>query len=217
MLLRAQSGLRTFLCGAASGATQGSLGVGGGILMVNGLTRFNGMRQAQAVGTGLPTQIFTNTIGGATFAAAGLVDPLAAVTLGSASILGAMGGVRLGSRMNEEESRGVMGAFMVALSPLMALGPLLRRHDDEDDDGGGGGDVDNSGRLREAASLLSAATSAAPTGDDDAETRIEAGAEHWTVRWQPKRLWEDARARGPVAVGQLLGLGTLVGVCQNHT
>lgn len=162
--------------------------------MVNGLTRFNKMRQVEAVGTGLPTQILTNTISGAMFAGAGLVDPLAAVTLGSASILGAMGGVRLGNSMNEHESRGVMGAFMVALAPLMALSPLLQ----ED------GDADNDCRYGEAQTEAAAEARAA--------TARPATADHWTAHWQPERLWEEANARGPAALSELLGLGTLVGV-----
>mmetsp|Transcript_5487 Transcript_5487/g.6275 ORF Transcript_5487/g.6275 Transcript_5487/m.6275 type:complete len:107 (-) Transcript_5487:304-624(-) len=68
--------------GMLSGGTQGAIGVGGSILMVTSLTRFGGLTQAQAAGTSLPTQIFANIASGLTFASAGLVDPLAATTLG---------------------------------------------------------------------------------------------------------------------------------------
>jgi uncharacterized membrane protein YfcA len=60
--------VRSFLCGAASGATQGAMGVGGGIIMASSLTRFAGMKQAHAVGTALPSQVCSNIISGWTFA-----------------------------------------------------------------------------------------------------------------------------------------------------
>ena len=199
--------IRTFLCGACSGATQGSLGVGGGILMVNGLTRFNGMRQVDAVGTGLPTQILTNTIGGITFASAGLADPLAAVTMGSASILGAMAGVRLGNRIDEETSRGIMGAFMVGLSPLLAIGTMLQQEDDGKFDG-----LDSELRMGDDDDRALHRSSKDCDTTGNIETQREPLKENWTLQWYPRRVWQEACSRGPLAVFQLLGLGVLVGV-----
>lgn len=164
--------------------------------MVNVLTRIGKMRQVEAVGTGLPTQILTNTIGGATFAAAGLVDPLAAITLGSASMIGSAAGVRLGNRMSEGQSRGVLGGFMMALAPIIAVSPLLKKQDDQ-----GQCDFD---KTAPAAEITEASRK-------DSKTLIE-DKEDWTEQWQLERIWREAQHRGPMAVGELVGLGTLVGV-----
>lgn len=171
--------------------------------MVNVLTRVGRMRQVEAVGTGLPTQILTNTIGGATFAAAGLVDPLAAVTLGGASMIGSAAGVRLGNKMSEGQSRGVLGGFMMALAPIIALSPLLKKQDELgaeqlsqcDFEKGSSGEVTEVSR-----------------NDAEMLAKEEEEEEDWAVQWRMERIWQEAQHRGPMAVGQLLGMGTLVGV-----
>ena len=83
------SRVRSLQCGLASGAMQGGIGVGGGIIMVSSLTKYARMPQIQAVGTSLPTQIVGNVISGATFAAEGKVDAAAAVCMGASAIFAA--------------------------------------------------------------------------------------------------------------------------------
>lgn len=201
--------VRSLLIGVASGGTQGALGVGGGIIMIGSLVR-GGFAQAQAVGTCLPTQILSNAVSGAAFAAAGLVDPVAVVCMGSASVVGAGVGAKLGTRLTDQAYKGAFGGFLCALAPLMAVSPYLRGELDGDKDG-----KEDPRAVTAAAAQLAVAGGAAATTSAAQSGGLPAAqpeAEAWTAAWQPERLYETACARQPGAVQQLLGVGTLVGL-----
>ena len=126
-------------------------------------------------------------------------------------MLGALGGARLGNHMDEEQARGFMGAFMVTLSPLIGLGTLLNMQKEDCDSGGGRLTKQMKTKFAQASTDNFNVTIAA---DDESTGEIEevvAAAKHWTANWQPECLWQEAQLRGPIAVGQLLVVGTLVG------
>ena len=101
---------------------QGVLGVGGGIVMISSLIKLARLEQIKAVGTSLPTQIVSNVISGATFAADGKFDAAAALCIGGTAMFSARAGARLGSRMSEASLKGAFGGLLVILAPCVALG-----------------------------------------------------------------------------------------------
>ena len=181
----------SFVCGAVSGGTQGAIGVGGGIIMTSSLVRFGGMKHAHAVGTSLPCQILGNAVSGATFAAAGLVDPLALLCVGSMAIVGARAGARLGARMDERQAKIASGALILGLAPIIAWSAWRKGE-------------------REAGR----GEAAGGAGDEEEEEEEEAAAEgvDWARAWAPGALLAEAREH-PLRCLQLAALGVGTGVC----
>jgi len=121
--------------GLVSGAIQGSLGVGGGILMISGLTRFAGLKHAQAVGTSLPTQIVSNFTAGAVFCSQGLVDPLAVLCIGGTSIVGSRFGARIGHNLSESSAKGAFGAILALVAPFVAFSSYQKQKTKDEENG----------------------------------------------------------------------------------
>lgn len=167
--------------------------------MVSSLSRFGGLTQAQAVGTSLPSQVVTNIGAGLTFAVAGAVDPATAVCLGAASMLGARTGARLGGRMSEQQFKGVFGAVLLGLSPIMVL---LRAQKDEKQ----GETEDTRPQTLSTSGPLKTNANPAPRPTEPAMTKPD-----WTSAWKTQNLVESMRANPSRTVSDL-AVGAFVGV-----
>jgi len=147
------------------------------------LTRFGGLTQAQAAGTSLPTQIFANIASGLTFASAGLVDPLAATTLGVFSTVGARYGARLSLRVSEEQYKAIFGGLLLFLSPIILFGSLKGE------------------RKLENKQMVY----------DSDEGKVSAAGNNWVREWEPDKILSKARAK-PIETTLLSCFGVVVGV-----
>lgn len=122
--------------GLLSGTVQGSLGVGGGILMIGGLTRFAGLKHAVAVGSSLPCQIVSNASAGLIFVSNGFVDPVALLCIGGTSMFSVRLGARIGHNLSENAAKSVFGAVLTLISPIVAYSSCVKNSNGDDDDGG---------------------------------------------------------------------------------
>ena len=194
--MAAAGGWRHLLCGAVSGGTQGSIGVGGGIIMTSSLVRLGGLKHAQAVGTSLPCQIVGNAVSGATFAAAGHVDPLALLCVGGAAIIGARGGAQLSSRMGERQAKGASGALILGLAPIIAWSAWRKEQQHETQSG-----ADQVCQLQDGQGPPPPAAAVAAAGGDE-----------WTRAWAPHVLLTAVREH-PLHCLELTTLGLCTGIC----
>lgn len=105
--------------GVATGLLAGLLGVGGGLVMVPGMTALLKMRQHEAVGTSLLVIIPIALVGALVLGQSHDVDLLVGVILAMASILGAVIGARLTQSISD---RGLRRLFAMA---ALAIGVVL--------------------------------------------------------------------------------------------
>jgi uncharacterized membrane protein YfcA len=107
--------------GLVGGVLSGLLGVGGGIVMVPLLVLWAryGQRDAHAISLGAIIPI--SIAGIATYGVAGEVRVLPALALAAGSVGGARVGAMLLARIDERLLKTVFGAFLVAVSVLMAV------------------------------------------------------------------------------------------------
>jgi uncharacterized membrane protein YfcA len=107
--------------GLVGGVLSGLLGVGGGIVMVPLLVLWAryGQRDAHAISLGAIIPI--SIAGIATYGVAGEVRVLPALALAAGSVGGARVGAMLLARIDERLLKTVFGAFLVAVSVLLAV------------------------------------------------------------------------------------------------
>lgn len=113
------------LTGLLAGILAGILGIGGGIVMVPLMVGFFRVTQHQAHGTSLAAMVFVGLIGAATYALQGSLDLLASVLLATTAIVTAHIGARHASSLPEWKLRRSFGAFVVVVSVLLFLKPLI--------------------------------------------------------------------------------------------
>lgn len=115
----------SFLIGFLGGLFGGLLGIGGGIVMIPLMVVFLKVRQHSAHGTSLAVMVFIGMVGAATYAVQGSVDVLASLLLAASAIPTAHVGARHASSLPEWKLKRSFGAFLIVVSALLFLKPLL--------------------------------------------------------------------------------------------
>ena len=110
-----------FPIGVLSGSAGALFGIGGALVMVPLLVRVYSLRQAAANSTALLSNVATCVAGGAIFGAAGHVSLVAAACVALASALTAGAGARVAHGLPERTQKGLFGAAMMAMAPIIAL------------------------------------------------------------------------------------------------
>jgi len=112
----------TVAIGVATGLLAGLLGVGGGLIMVPGMTQLLKMRQHEAVGTSLLVIIPIALVGAVVLGRSHDVDPLVGVILAVASIGGAVMGARLSRTLSDRSLRRVFAIAVLVVAVVMLIG-----------------------------------------------------------------------------------------------
>jgi uncharacterized membrane protein YfcA len=111
----------TVAIGGATGLLAGLLGVGGGLIMVPGMTQLLKMRQHEAVGTSLLVIIPIALVGALVLGQSHDVDPLVGVILAVASIGGAVAGARLTRTISDRTLRRVFAIAVLVVAVIMLI------------------------------------------------------------------------------------------------
>lgn len=110
--------------GAGAGAFSGFFGIGGGFLVVPGLTAATGMPMLNAIGSSLVAVSAFGLTTALNYAASGLVDWMLALAFIAGGILGGFGGAAVARRLSER--RGMLTTVFATLIFLVALYMLWR-------------------------------------------------------------------------------------------
>ncbi|HUZ16032.1 MAG TPA: sulfite exporter TauE/SafE family protein [Gaiellaceae bacterium] len=113
--------LKLLVIGLGGGLLAGTLGVGGGILMVPLLVLWAAYGQREAHAMSLGAIIPISIAGIATFGVAGQVHYWDAVGLAAGSIFGAAIGAHLLIRIDERLLRIIFGVFLCAVAVLLGV------------------------------------------------------------------------------------------------
>jgi uncharacterized membrane protein YfcA len=111
----------TVAIGVATGLLAGLLGVGGGLIMVPGMTQLLKMRQHEAVGTSLLVIIPIALVGALVLGQSHDVDPLVGVILAVASIVGAVVGAGLTRTISDRTLRRVFAIAVLVVAVIMLI------------------------------------------------------------------------------------------------
>ena len=111
--------------GAAAGAMSGLLGVGGGIVMVPGLSELAGLRVKQAVATSLACVGIFAVPATLTHWAVGNIDWATAAWLSLGVVPGARVGAALAVRSSDRRLRAMVAGFLAAVAVVYAVGETL--------------------------------------------------------------------------------------------
>ena len=111
----------TVAIGVATGLLAGLLGVGGGLIMVPGMTQLLKMRQHEAVGTSLLVIIPIALVGALVLGHGHAVDPLVGVILAVASIGGAVLGARLTRTLTDRSLRRLFAMAVLVVGVIMLV------------------------------------------------------------------------------------------------
>ncbi|HYS02378.1 MAG TPA: sulfite exporter TauE/SafE family protein [Candidatus Eisenbacteria bacterium] len=111
----------TVAIGVATGLLAGLLGVGGGLVMVPGMTQLLKMRQHEAVGTSLLVIIPIALVGALVLGQSHDVDPLVGVILAVASIVGAVVGAGLTRTISDRTLRRVFAIAVLVVAVVMLI------------------------------------------------------------------------------------------------
>jgi uncharacterized membrane protein YfcA len=111
----------TVAIGVATGLLAGLLGVGGGLVMVPGMTQLLKMRQHEAVGTSLLVIIPIALVGALVLGQSHDVDPLVGVILAVASIVGAVVGAGLTRTISDRTLRRVFAIAVLVVAVIMLI------------------------------------------------------------------------------------------------
>src|SRR3989442_11941683 len=111
----------TVTIGVATGLLAGLLGVGGGLVMVPGMTQLLKMRQHEAVGTSLLVIIPIALVGALVLGQSHDVDPLVGVILAVASIVGAVVGAGLTRTISDRTLRRVFAIAVLVVAVIMLI------------------------------------------------------------------------------------------------
>jgi uncharacterized membrane protein YfcA len=129
--------MTTFLAslgiGAAAGTFGGLIGLGGGVVMIPLMVRFERLTQHQAHGTSLVALVFTGIGGAVTYAAAGRVDLVAAACLAIPAMITARHGARLAHALPEWRLKRAFGGFLLVVVAILLAKPYLAGHGVPDD------------------------------------------------------------------------------------
>lgn len=109
--------------GAASGTLGAVLGVGGGVFLVPVLVLFFQIPMLQAVAAGLVAVIATSSAVASVNVETGLANMRLGIVLELATVLGALGGALLASRMAPSALIGLFGVLQAVVGLLLWRGP----------------------------------------------------------------------------------------------
>ena len=109
------------LVGALAGLLSGLLGIGGGVVLVVGMTSLLRYSQHRAHATSLAAIVPTAAVGTVGFLVADAVALLAAAILAAGGLAGAVVGARLMRRVPEAPLRRLFGVFMLAVGLRLLL------------------------------------------------------------------------------------------------
>jgi uncharacterized membrane protein YfcA len=115
----------SLLIGLAAGFFGGLVGLGGGAIMIPMMVGMLKISQHKAHGTSLVALVFTGIAGAATYAGHGSVDLPGAVLLASTAIFTSRAGARFSNALHEWALKKSFGVFLVVVSSLLLLKPLL--------------------------------------------------------------------------------------------
>lgn len=104
--------------GASAGAFSGFFGIGGGFLVVPGLTAATGMPMLNAIGSSLVAVAAFGLTTAVNYAVSGLVDWLLALAFIAGGILGGLGGAAVAKRLSER--KGTLTTIFAALIFVVA-------------------------------------------------------------------------------------------------
>ncbi len=111
--------------GVATGLFAGLLGVGGGLIIVPGMTALLHVRQHEAHGTSLLVIIPIALVGALILGQSHDVDLLVGLVLAATSIAGAVIGARLTRRLSDRELRRLFGMAAIAIGVIILLDAAL--------------------------------------------------------------------------------------------
>ena len=107
--------------GCLGGAAGAMVGLGGGFVVIPLLVGAARFTQHQAHGTSLAAVAATSLVGAATYGSEGAVDYQAAAGMSVAAILTVSLGARSAGRISNASLKRLMGAFMLAVAPMVPL------------------------------------------------------------------------------------------------
>jgi hypothetical protein len=113
--------------GLVAGVLGGLVGVGGGVIMVPLMTEALKFRQQEAHGTSLVAVVFTAILGATIYLLHGSANISASAVLAGMALLTVRAGARCSSILPEAKLKGFFGLFLLAVSALLILKPLLPR------------------------------------------------------------------------------------------
>jgi uncharacterized protein len=113
--------VRLVLIGALAGVYSGFLGLGGGFVIVPGLTRFTGMPVKRAIGTSLVTVAFLAVPGTMAHSLLGHVDWSLALMLALGVVPGAVIGARLTERVSDRTVRLAFALLLAVVGVWLAV------------------------------------------------------------------------------------------------
>ena len=114
------------LGGLVAGLLSGAIGIGGGLVFVPILTIGFRLAQTVAQGTSLAAIVPTALVGGITHLRQGNADVTAAVWLGGAGVVGAVGGALLAVHLESGVLTRVFGVFYIGAALLLLQRALAR-------------------------------------------------------------------------------------------
>ena len=113
------------LVGLVAGGLGGLVGVGGGVIMVPLMTEVLKFRQKEAHGTSLVAVVFTAIVGAFMYYLHGSADIPASALLAAMALLTVRFGAKCCSILPEVKLKRYFGLFLLAISLLLILKPLL--------------------------------------------------------------------------------------------
>ncbi len=119
VVLGADNAGKLLSLGAGAGAFSGFFGIGGGFLVVPGLTAATGMSMINAIGSSLVAVAAFGLTTALNYAASGLIDWMLAGAFIAGGVLGGLGGAAVAKRLSEH--RGLLTTLFAALIFVVAL------------------------------------------------------------------------------------------------
>ena len=107
--------------GAGAGIVAGFLGIGGGIILVPVMTGLLWLDQHKSHGTSLVIIFPIAIVGAIVYAQRGDVNWVLVATIGSGSVIGAIGGAKLMMRVSSHRLRQAFGLYTIAIAVLLLL------------------------------------------------------------------------------------------------
>jgi uncharacterized membrane protein YfcA len=120
--------LRFLVLGLLAGAYSGFLGLGGGFVIVPGLTRFTGMPLKRAIGTSLVTVAVLAVPGTIAHALLGHIDWRLALLLAVGVVPGALIGARLTTRASDKTVRVAFAVLLAVVGVWLAVSEIGGLH-----------------------------------------------------------------------------------------
>jgi uncharacterized membrane protein YfcA len=114
-------GIWYLAAGAGAGTLAGFLGIGGGIILVPIMVGLLGLTQHNAHGTSLAVIVPIAITSASVYALRGDVDWMLVAVIGSASVIGVIGGAKLMMKVPAHRLRQGFGIYTIAIAILLLL------------------------------------------------------------------------------------------------